>query len=73
MDWSCRTDVFVAIKVHWFRTSATKERWQEQKYLLLSEMRRVVRKFKHDHHRWLVRGEEREIAGCYGAAAYTRK
>ena len=64
--------MITAIKVHWFRTSATKSRWAEEKGIVCEEMKRVVRSFKFNHHRWLKRGHELE-AKSLGGAAYARK
>ena len=64
---------FVAIKVHWFRLSATTSRWKEEKQVVPEEMRRVVRTFKRHHHDWLERGLEHAGKSRPGAASYARK
>ncbi|GJE92976.1 hypothetical protein PsYK624_091350 [Phanerochaete sordida] len=62
-----------AVKVHWFRTSATKSRWEEEYGAVLEEMRRSTRFYKFKHHEWLDAGDSQEAAGNAGHAAYARK
>ncbi|THG98302.1 hypothetical protein EW026_g3863 [Hermanssonia centrifuga] len=59
-----------AVRVHWFRTSALKERWYEQILLVQEEMRRTVRFFKYYEDDWTVAAESSK---CRGRAAYARK
>ena len=59
------------LKVHWFRRSALKMRWQEQILLVEEEMRRILRFFRYHEDLWKSRVTSgRETAG---AIAYARK
>ncbi|OCH83973.1 hypothetical protein OBBRIDRAFT_742414, partial [Obba rivulosa] len=62
-----------AIRVHWFRRSALKARWTEEKLLVEEEMRRTVRFFQHWRLEWTCRSERDMESGQAGRAAYGRK
>ncbi|PSR90759.1 hypothetical protein PHLCEN_2v4819 [Hermanssonia centrifuga] len=62
-----------AVRVHWFRVNAVKDRWSEEAALLEEEMRRTVRFFRFQHHQWLDRSRRREREGEHGHAAYAKK
>ncbi|KAI0323993.1 hypothetical protein GY45DRAFT_1263709 [Cubamyces sp. BRFM 1775] len=62
-----------AQRVHWFRSSALKKRWQEEVALLEEEMRRSIRFFDHLRRKWLGTVATRTEAGEAGAAAYSRR
>ncbi|KAI0323717.1 hypothetical protein GY45DRAFT_1264149, partial [Cubamyces sp. BRFM 1775] len=62
-----------AQRVHWFRSSALKKRWQEEVALLEEEMRRSIRSFDYLRRKWLGTVVTRTEAGEVGAAAYSRR
>ncbi|THG97971.1 hypothetical protein EW026_g4122 [Hermanssonia centrifuga] len=59
-----------AVRVHWFRTSALKQRWYEQTLLLSEEMKRTARFFKYYENHWMAAAERSD---CAGRAGYARK
>ncbi|ETW79406.1 hypothetical protein HETIRDRAFT_452615 [Heterobasidion irregulare TC 32-1] len=59
------------LKVHWFRRSALKTRWQEQLMLVEEEMCRILRFF--DYHEELWRSRVTSGGGTAGLSAYARK
>ncbi|EKM51133.1 uncharacterized protein PHACADRAFT_199966 [Phanerochaete carnosa HHB-10118-sp] len=61
------------IKVHWFRMSALKARWEEEVVVIHEEMARTVRFFKFHQHFWLDVGEKHDESGMRGHGAYARK
>ena len=69
----CMLTQIVVMKVHWFRMSALKSRWEEEDALVIEEMKRCTRFFKRSHHDWLLRGDAHEREGQHGYAAYARK
>ncbi|KAJ3557540.1 hypothetical protein NM688_g1418 [Phlebia brevispora] len=70
-----RTDrsAFPAFRVYWFRSSASKSRWEEEVRLLEEEMRRTVRFFKYYKKMWSCTALKCELFGKLGRAAYAWK
>ncbi|OBZ69424.1 hypothetical protein A0H81_10689 [Grifola frondosa] len=66
-------DMFLSVGVHWFRSSALKQRWDEQVRLLEEEMRRTVRFFSHFKRHWSKKADAADQLGLPGEAAYARK
>ncbi len=60
-------------RVHWFRSSALRARWQEEVRLLAEEMTRSVRFFGFQRRVWDIRAHARDATGDAAAAAYARK
>ncbi len=66
-------DSFAAHRVHWFRTSATCNRWREEVLILEEEMRRCMRFFFYFWKKWQEAATDRERKGDPGAAGYARR
>ncbi|EKM57428.1 uncharacterized protein PHACADRAFT_192577 [Phanerochaete carnosa HHB-10118-sp] len=61
------------IKIHWFRMSALKARWEEEVAVVHEEMARTVRFFKFHQHFWLDVGEKHDESEMRGHGAYAQK
>ncbi|RDX43436.1 hypothetical protein OH76DRAFT_1458396 [Lentinus brumalis] len=60
-------------RVHWFRTSALRARWNKEVRLLAEEMTRCVCFFGFQQRVWDIKAHARDATGDRGAAAYARK
>ncbi|KAI0364498.1 hypothetical protein BV20DRAFT_1057147 [Pilatotrama ljubarskyi] len=65
--------VIGSVKVHWFRQSALKSRWEEEVELRWEEMWRTLRFFEHEENKWLTKSRALHDQGLFGAAAAARR
>lgn len=61
------------LKAHWFRHSALVHRWRKAVHTHREEMYRTLKYFRVYKERWLARGDELDMLGSMGAAAYARR
>ena len=61
------------LRVYWFRTHATSERWTEELKLVEEEMKRTVRFFDYYYNIWIQRAEVHERNGALASASYAHK
>ena len=64
---------YLVIKVHWFRMSALRSRWEEERKLVREEMQRTVRFFHFKRVQWLSKAGMLDQKGRHGEASYSRK